>query len=103
MDGREQPIDDVMTHPVRSVTPDTPAREAATVLLDEGIGSVVVADAEPADVTPDEAAAADDEEGRHTTEYDPARLVVSGVGRRRGVGEKKRVTGAQRRRNPRSA
>ena len=46
MDGREQPIDDVMTRPVRSVAPDTPAREAATVLLDEGIGSVVVADAD---------------------------------------------------------
>jgi signal-transduction protein with cAMP-binding, CBS, and nucleotidyltransferase domain len=46
MDGREQPIDDVLSRPVRSVTPDTPAREAAAVLLDEGIGSVVVADAE---------------------------------------------------------
>lgn len=46
MDGREQPIDDVMTEPVRSVTPDTPAQEAATVLLEEAIGSVVVADAD---------------------------------------------------------
>ena len=46
MDSREQPVEDVMTEPVRSVTADTPAREAATILLEEGIGSVVVADAD---------------------------------------------------------
>lgn len=46
MDSRERPIDDVMTEPVRSVTAETPAREAATILLEEGIGSVVVADAD---------------------------------------------------------
>lgn len=46
MDSREQPIDGIMTEPVRSVTPDTPAREAATTLLEAGIGSVVVGDAD---------------------------------------------------------
>ena len=46
MDSREQPVEDVMTEPVRSVTAETPAREAATILLEEGIGSVVVADAD---------------------------------------------------------
>jgi signal-transduction protein with cAMP-binding, CBS, and nucleotidyltransferase domain len=46
MDSREQPIDDVMTEPVRSVTAETPAREVAALLIEEGIGSVVVADAD---------------------------------------------------------
>ncbi|MBB6647277.1 rubrerythrin-like domain-containing protein [Halobellus ruber] len=46
MDRHEQPIHEIMTTPVRSVTADTPAREAASVLLEEGIGSVVVADAD---------------------------------------------------------
>jgi len=46
MDSREQPLDEVMTEPVRSVTPDTPAHEVATILLEEQIGSVVVADAD---------------------------------------------------------
>jgi signal-transduction protein with cAMP-binding, CBS, and nucleotidyltransferase domain len=45
MDSREQSIDDIMTEPVRSVPPETPAREVATVLLEEGIGSVIVGDA----------------------------------------------------------
>jgi len=35
-----------MTEPVRSVTAGTPVREAATILLEESIGSVVVADAD---------------------------------------------------------
>jgi len=46
MNGREHPIDDVMTEPARSVAADTPAREVAAVLLGEGIGSVVVGDAD---------------------------------------------------------
>lgn len=45
METRERPIEAVMTQPVRSVSADTSAREAATILLEEGIGSVVVADA----------------------------------------------------------
>jgi signal-transduction protein with cAMP-binding, CBS, and nucleotidyltransferase domain len=44
MDSREQPVEDIMTEPVRSVAADRPAREVAAVLLEEGIGSVVVAD-----------------------------------------------------------
>jgi signal-transduction protein with cAMP-binding, CBS, and nucleotidyltransferase domain len=46
MDSREQLVGDVMTEPIRSVTPETPAREVATILLEESIGSVVVADAD---------------------------------------------------------
>lgn len=46
MDSREQPVDEIMTEPVRSVTSGTPAREVATILLEESIGSVVVADAD---------------------------------------------------------
>jgi signal-transduction protein with cAMP-binding, CBS, and nucleotidyltransferase domain len=45
MDARDQPISDIMTSPVRSVTAETPADEVATILADEGIGSVVVTDA----------------------------------------------------------
>ena len=45
MDSREQPIRTVMTEPARSVPADTPTREVATILLEEAIGSVVVADA----------------------------------------------------------
>lgn len=45
MNGHDQPISDIMTTPVRSVAADTPAHEAATVLVTEGIGSVIVADA----------------------------------------------------------
>jgi len=46
MNSLEQPVDDVMTEPVRSVTADTPAREVAAILLEASIGSVVVADAD---------------------------------------------------------
>jgi CBS domain-containing protein len=46
MDSRKQPIRDVMTDSAKSVTADTPAREAAAVLVEEEIGSVVVADAD---------------------------------------------------------
>jgi CBS domain-containing protein len=46
MDGREQPIDQIMTQPVRSVTPETPVRDVATIVLDESIGSVVVGEAD---------------------------------------------------------
>jgi CBS domain-containing protein len=43
-DAFETPVREVMTAPVRTVDPGTTAREAAGVLLDEGIGSVLVAD-----------------------------------------------------------
>jgi CBS domain-containing protein len=46
MDGREQPVAEIMTTPVRSVTGETPAREVATILREESIGSVVVEDAD---------------------------------------------------------
>jgi CBS domain-containing protein len=46
MDGFEQPIDQIMTQPVRSVTPETPVRDVATIVLDESIGSVVVGKAD---------------------------------------------------------
>ncbi len=45
MGDRDQPVSEIMTSPVRSVPADTPADEVATILVDEGIGSVVVADA----------------------------------------------------------
>ena len=44
MDSLEQPVSKIMTEPIRSVTPETPASEVATILLEESIGSVVVAD-----------------------------------------------------------
>jgi CBS domain-containing protein len=46
MDSRERPVGEIMTEPIRSVTPDTPVSEVATILLEESIGSVVVADAD---------------------------------------------------------
>lgn len=46
MDSREQTIRHIMTDSVQSVTADTPAHEAAAVLVEEEIGSVVVADAD---------------------------------------------------------
>jgi len=46
MDSREQPVESIMTAPVQSVTADRPAREVATILHEEGIGSVVVEDAD---------------------------------------------------------
>lgn len=46
MDSREQPIENVMTEPIRSVAADRAAREVASILLEEGIGSVVVDDAD---------------------------------------------------------
>jgi len=46
MDSRDRPIGSVMTEPARTVTADTPAREVATILVEESIGSVVVADAQ---------------------------------------------------------
>jgi predicted transcriptional regulator len=46
MGSPEQPVNEIMTEPVRSVTPETPASEVATILLEESIGSVVVADAD---------------------------------------------------------
>lgn len=45
MDSHKQPIDDVMTEPVQSVGADMPAQEVAAMLLEEGIGSVVVGNA----------------------------------------------------------
>jgi CBS domain-containing protein len=45
MDARDQPVSDIMTSPVRSVAAETPADEVAAILVEEGIGSVVVADA----------------------------------------------------------
>ena len=45
MGARDQPISDSMTSPVRSVAAETPADEVAAILVDEGIGSVIVADA----------------------------------------------------------
>jgi CBS-domain-containing membrane protein len=45
VNSHEQPIEDVMTEPVQSVEADTPAREVAGLLLEGGIGSVVVGDA----------------------------------------------------------
>jgi len=44
MDSLEQPVSEIMTEPIRSVTPETPVSEVATILLEESIGSVVVAD-----------------------------------------------------------
>lgn len=46
MNDRDQPIDEIMTEPVRSVTADTPTREVAAILFEEGIGSVVVGPAD---------------------------------------------------------
>lgn len=46
MGSPEQPVSEIMTEPIRSVTPETPASEVATILLEESIGSVVVADAD---------------------------------------------------------
>jgi CBS domain-containing protein len=40
----DTPVADVMASPVRTVPADLPAREAASVLVEEGIGSVVVAE-----------------------------------------------------------
>lgn len=45
MDDREQSIGNIMSQPVRSVTAETSTREVATILFEESIGSVVVADA----------------------------------------------------------
>ena len=44
MDSLERPVSEIMTEPTRSVTPETPVSEVATILLEESIGSVVVAD-----------------------------------------------------------
>lgn len=46
MNGREQSIKNIMTQPVRSVTAETPACDVATILLEESVGSVVIADAD---------------------------------------------------------
>lgn len=45
MKSYEQPVSEIMTEPVQSVTPETPAREVATTIFEQAIGSVVVADA----------------------------------------------------------
>lgn len=45
MDSREQPVSEILTEPVRSVSPETSTREVATILREESIGSVVVGNA----------------------------------------------------------
>ncbi len=42
MERSETPVREIMTSPVRSVEPETTLREAARVLSDESIGSLVV-------------------------------------------------------------
>jgi CBS domain-containing protein len=46
MESLERPVSEVMTEPIRSVPPETPVSELATILLEESIGSVVVAEAD---------------------------------------------------------
>jgi predicted transcriptional regulator len=40
----DTPVRDVMTQPVRTIEGDLTARDAATIMVEEGIGSVVVTD-----------------------------------------------------------
>jgi len=42
MSREETPVSDIMTSPVRTITEDTTVTEAATILADEQIGSLVV-------------------------------------------------------------
>lgn len=46
MDAENTPVEKLMSTDLLTVTPDTEIKEAADILLDEGVGSLIVIDAE---------------------------------------------------------